>query len=136
MIGAMLTKADLQDAFRAYFDEIESCVYNRCYWALLHLIIIIPDICGALEPSNGEANSHRHKEWCKRYIADAVMSEVEWWGIRCILLHQGRTRARMEDTCHSASAKPTALAQLPIRKLRIAISTLTLGRWQRRCVTP
>jgi hypothetical protein len=45
----MLTLADLEQAFKVHFDEMEKCEDKKCYWALLHLVVILPDICGALD---------------------------------------------------------------------------------------
>jgi hypothetical protein len=45
----MKTAADLEQAFSVYFTEMESCENAGCYWALLHLAVILPDVCGAFE---------------------------------------------------------------------------------------
>lgn len=87
----MPTQINLENAFKVYFDEIDRCVNGKCYWALLHLVIVLPDICGALESENGEATSKRYKTWAERYLADHVISADEWYEIRCVVLHQGQT---------------------------------------------
>ena len=45
----MKTVDDLTTAFNVYFDEMTACEKNGCYWALLHLLVSLPDICAALE---------------------------------------------------------------------------------------
>ena len=87
----MLTQAKLKEAFKPYFDEIARCVENKCYFALLHLAVILPDICGALESSKGDSDGNSYMDWCKRYLCDPLLTPKEWWEIRCKLLHQGRT---------------------------------------------
>lgn len=44
----MLTGADLEQAFQVYFEEMDRCKAGQCHWALLHLVLVLPDICGAL----------------------------------------------------------------------------------------
>lgn len=87
----MLTRAVLEESFKVYFDEIERCVRGRCYWALLHLVVVLPDICASLESDNGETNDSRYRNWCKRYLADQLIKPGDWYRMRCIVLHQGRT---------------------------------------------
>ena len=87
----MITKANLEKAFDVYFKEIENCISSKCYWALLHMIINIPDICGALETNDGETDPVKYEDWCKRNLADSTISKKEWRNIRNSLLHQGKT---------------------------------------------
>jgi hypothetical protein len=86
-----MTREELHAAFKTYFEEMESCVKGESYWALLHMSIVLPDICGALESDNGQGHPDKYKNWCKRYLADARMSASDWYALRCGLLHQGRT---------------------------------------------
>src|SRR6185312_13789342 len=58
-----LTTADFEAAFRVYLDEMERCDKAGCYWALLHLVVVIPDICGALETPGGEATKAACVDW-------------------------------------------------------------------------
>jgi hypothetical protein len=53
---------------------------------LLHVVVSLRDICGALESNNGVATVARYKEWCRRY------SPQDYWEIRNRVLHQGRTK--------------------------------------------
>jgi len=82
---------ELDQAFKAYFDEMDRCVAGGCYWALLHLSVILPDICAALESEDGQGKPDKYKNWCKRYLADEAMSASDWYALRCALLHQGQT---------------------------------------------
>jgi hypothetical protein len=86
------TVADLERAFRTYFEEMERCEKCKCYWALLHIIVALPDICAALESSSGDAgNGGPYRAWCKLNFAEQYLSPDGRYGIRCALLHQGRT---------------------------------------------
>lgn len=86
-----MNKEELKKSFGVYTDQIPLLVYAKAYWALLHFIIIFPDICGALESSDGKATGDNYKDWAKRYMADSFLSDEELWDIRCLILHQGRT---------------------------------------------
>lgn len=90
----MLTKDSLRKSFEVYLDMLDECARKRLYWVALHILVIIPDICGALESNDGGARPIAYKDWCKRYIIDPpYLLAEEWWEIRCKLLHQGRTVA-------------------------------------------
>lgn len=86
---------ELQAAFKAYFDEIDNCIAGKCYWSLLHLLLVIPDICGALESPTGQATPARYESWCERYLRGrSKLTHAEWYDMRCAILHHGQTRAK------------------------------------------
>ena len=75
---------------------MERCERSGCYWALLHLIVVIPDVCGALEAPSGEATKAAYVDWCRRTLPPAPPAPLtpdERYEMRCILLHQGRMLA-------------------------------------------
>jgi len=86
-----MTKEQLKARFAVYTEQIPRLRNADAYWALLHYIVIFPDICGALESANGEATGPRYKDWATRYIATELLSGDEWYEIRCKVLHQGIT---------------------------------------------
>src|ERR1700730_8909927 len=87
-----LTMADLESAFATYFDEMDRCQRYKCYWALLHMVVALPDICSALQSANGDAGSGGpYRAWCKENFVGKFLSPDDRYGIRCALLHQGRT---------------------------------------------
>jgi hypothetical protein len=87
-----LTTADLESAFKTYFDEIDRCISRKCYWALLHVVVVLPDVCAALESDRGEAGSGGpYMAWCKANFTGRYLSAADRYEIRCALLHQGRT---------------------------------------------
>jgi len=87
-----ITRAQLVQAFEVYLGEMARCATAKCYWALLHLVIIMPDICAALESTRGEAKPEYYMDWCRRYLASPSISPKEWYEIRNLILHQGRTK--------------------------------------------
>jgi hypothetical protein len=92
----MATTAQLTDAFRVPLAEMDRCVTGQCYWALLHLVVVIPDICSALEAANSKATKAGYINWCQRMFPPgppAPLNPIERYELRCIVLHQGRTLA-------------------------------------------
>jgi hypothetical protein len=81
----------MSSAFRAYTEQIPKLVASGSHWALIHFVVIFPDICGALEDRSGKASGPSYKDWAGRYLQDASLSADEWYDIRNLLLHQGRT---------------------------------------------
>src|SRR5262245_25330725 len=89
------TEADLENAFRAYFDEMDRCKKHKCYWALLHIVVALPDICAALQSNTGDAgDGGPYRAWCKNNFSRSYLSSEDRYQIRCALLHQGRTIPR------------------------------------------
>ncbi len=72
-------------------SEMSSYGLAQALWALLHLVVVIPDICGALETPGGQATKAAYVDWCKRMLPPAPLTAEERYEMRCILLHQGRT---------------------------------------------
>lgn len=87
-----MTPDELERSFSVYFEEIKRCARAKCFWALLHLLVILPDICAALEADDGKADDGRYRNWCRRYFpGDKAFTHEDQYAIRCALLHQGRT---------------------------------------------
>lgn len=86
----MLTPGTLQTAFKMYWDDMDRCRNAKAYWSLLHVTVCLPDICAALESSNGETDKSRYARWCNQYLPGPYLSGEERYGIRCKVLHQGR----------------------------------------------
>lgn len=87
----MLTRPALEQTFKVYFDEMKRCIDGKCYWALLHIVLVLPDVCAAMETDNGDAATPKYLNWCKRYLADKKIKAEDWYRMRCVILHQGRT---------------------------------------------
>lgn len=86
----MVSKGTLKNRFDVYWREMERCRKSKAYWALLHVTVCLPDICAALESSDGRTNGTRYKKWCNRYASDPALTGEERWDMRCKVLHQGR----------------------------------------------
>jgi len=45
----MRTIEQLRNDFALYIEEIQRCENAKCYWALLHVLLALPDVCASLE---------------------------------------------------------------------------------------
>ena len=90
--------ADLRNRFKVYLDQIPILVKANAYWALLHFMVIFPDICGSLENVRSESSKANYINWANRYLADPSLTGEEWYDIRCKILHQGITTGRKRYT--------------------------------------
>ncbi len=85
-----MTSEELERAFEVYFEEINRCIQMKCYWALVHILAVLPNVCAALETEDGETPDRGYIDWCNRYFP-SEMSGQDRYSVRCVLLHQGRT---------------------------------------------
>jgi len=59
----MRTIEQLRKDFALYIEEIDRCEKAKCYWALMHVLLVLPDICATME--NDRASK---KEVGDRYV--------------------------------------------------------------------
>jgi len=91
----MLRPSRLRSVFQVYFDDMDRCERGRAYWSLLHVAICLPDVCGALGSTNGEANGSKYRTWCDTNLPPLPgLTSSELYSIRCKVLHQGRSGHR------------------------------------------
>ncbi len=88
--GGVPSTEELEAAFLSYLEEMDRCLVGHSYWALVHLLVVLPDVCAALEAGDGETNGTRYQDWCRRYLPSKFRSPEDRWDIRCKVLHQGR----------------------------------------------
>jgi len=81
---------ELRTHFDLYLAEIRRCLEGRCYWALMHILLALPDVCASLEhPGRGRA---RYKKWCEAYLPrNSTVSAEDRYQMRNALLHAGCT---------------------------------------------
>lgn len=85
----MMQGDELEKRFSVYLDEITRCKKGQCWFGLLHLALVLPDICGALESNNGVASGARYRQWCDGNLPGKPLSSGDRWEMRCTVLHQG-----------------------------------------------
>jgi len=92
-VAARNMTGDLEQAFRLYFAEMERCATAGHHFALLHVIVALPDVCAALEDPDAPV-AQRYESWCGRYHHHELLSSAEFYDLRCKLLHQGQAVGR------------------------------------------
>lgn len=81
-------------------EQIENSVGSKLYHMALFTALTVPDIGGAVDSENGEANGKKYGAWFDSYVAPKYVA----WGkqyltgrdcylYRCVMLHQGRSHA-------------------------------------------
>ncbi len=98
------TVQQLRNDFALYIGEIERCENAKCYWALLHVLLALPDVCASLEADPASANpkvGDRYVDWCTTYLpASPVVSGADRYQMRNSLLHSGSTTAQNLGKTH------------------------------------
>jgi hypothetical protein len=107
-----VTKENLQKSFSLYLDEIDKCVEAKCYWALLHVLLTIPDICGSLLERKNNGVQERYMKWIKSYYhpEKSGITPSDLFQMRNSLLHNGSTTVnyRKSNYCHFSFVNPDA----------------------------
>lgn len=119
-MGEVVTPAELAQAFKTYFDEIDRCVATGCYWSLVHLLVVLPAVCAATETPTGDANENDYMNWCRRYFdKDPRFTDKDRYGLRVALVHQGRTTVEKRGQYRSYSFVPPTgrIVHLTVREL-------------------
>jgi len=81
---------DLAKAFHVYLDEIATCEMNASYWAMLHVLVALPDICAGLEGK--QRGGARYVSWCRDYFPqNPDVLPGDRYQMRNALLHEGTT---------------------------------------------
>jgi hypothetical protein len=120
----MLATGSLGTAFTIYWDEMKRCRSGLTYWALLHVTVCLPDICAALQSSNGETTGARYTAWCDQYLTNSMLTGAERWQMRCKVLHQGRASIQAGRYDGFSFAQPAVTGQ--VDHLRLEGKTLVL----------
>jgi len=68
------------------------------YYVALFAALALPDICGALESTDGQANGERYARWFDTHVSpryraggQTTVTGEDAYRFRCSMLHQGRT---------------------------------------------
>lgn len=84
-----MTIQQLEETFAVHLPDLERVRSSKCYWPDLHVVLTLPDICGALESSDGVATGARYRDWCARNLPKTLLTPADRYKIRCSVLHQG-----------------------------------------------
>lgn len=78
-----------------FLNEIKEALDARLYYLALQAALTLPDICGALESSNGKAGKDKYISWFERYAKESgpiVLSGEDCYYFRCSCVHQFSTQ--------------------------------------------
>jgi hypothetical protein len=99
----MRTIEQLRNDFALYIEEINRCEEAKCYWALLHVLLALPDVCASLETdtANPRPVGDRYVDWCTSYLPNSpAVSGADRYQMRNALLHAGSTTAQNLGKTH------------------------------------
>lgn len=75
-------------------DQIDLGIQNNLYYLSLLAALALPDICGALESANGQADRNKYIKWFDKHIGVPkryFLNGADCYYFRCAMLHQGST---------------------------------------------
>jgi hypothetical protein len=91
----MRTIEQLRKDFTLYTDEIDRCEKAKCYWALSHILLVLPDVCATLESDPTGVKQEvgdRYINWCTSHLPkNPAVSGADRYQMRNSLLHSGST---------------------------------------------
>ncbi|HEX9520918.1 MAG TPA: hypothetical protein VF940_32645 [Streptosporangiaceae bacterium] len=71
--------------------QIRAAADAGLFYLALFGALTLPDICGALASSDGKATGSKYKAWVRDNVPEQANNADLTYGLRCSLLHQGRT---------------------------------------------
>ena len=97
-----MTVSELERKFEVHLTEMKKCERAECYWALLHLAVVVPDICGSLETPDAKVGA-RYVRWCKENLPKGdKVRPGDRYQLRNSLLHEGSSRSAPNKVTGSA----------------------------------
>jgi hypothetical protein len=77
--------------------QIKIGLDNNLHLLCLNTTLALPDICGAIDRTSGEASGNSYREWYKHYVEPnySYLSAKECYDFRCRMLHQARTSPKL-----------------------------------------
>jgi len=72
--------------------EIEKALSSRLYHLAVVMTLTMPDICSALESSNGKTSGIKYKAWWQKYLSAEypALTGADAYSLRCGVIHQGK----------------------------------------------
>ncbi len=74
-------------------NELNIAIKNKMYITSINTALIIPDICSALQSSNGRTNGSKYSNWFNEFISEKYKGNLlgsDLYKLRCASLHQGK----------------------------------------------
>lgn len=92
--------------------QIEATNEAGYYYVALFSALTLPDICAALESTNGETNGERYANWYDRNVDSGPATGKDIYRFRCSLLHQGRMTHPKSNFSRIIFIEPEATANV------------------------
>lgn len=75
-------------------QQIRKGLENNLYYLGLHSTLAIPDICAAINSTDGVATGKKYREWYDKYVTPNfnTLTAEECYNYRCTALHQGTSK--------------------------------------------
>lgn len=73
--------------------ELKIALDNELYVTSINTALIIPDICSALQSSNGQTTGKKYANWFNEYVREEYTNTLygsDVYKLRCASLHQGK----------------------------------------------
>ena len=84
---------------RDFLAQIEAALDANLYYLALFAALTVPDICGAIESTDGLSTGKKYIQWFEKHIAPQYTSGdtkfltgEDCYNFRCSLLHQGTSQ--------------------------------------------
>ncbi len=76
-----------------FLDQIRMALNQNLYYVALWACLTIPDICGAIDSIDGQADGAKYVRWFDQYVASncPYFDGLACYQFRCSMLHQGST---------------------------------------------
>lgn len=75
-----------------FLQQIEKALSYNLYYIALQSTLTLPDICGALQSTDGTATKAKYIDWYNTYfLKKTFLSADDCYYFRCSNVHQGKT---------------------------------------------
>lgn len=75
----------------AILDDIDRALKAELYYVAIAAALALPDICGAMEATNGRATGDRYKKWWRERLGKIYpqLTDDDIYSLRCGVVHAG-----------------------------------------------
>tara|TARA_R110002033_G_scaffold105115_1_gene152476 strand:+ start:265 stop:777 length:513 start_codon:yes stop_codon:yes gene_type:complete len=80
--------------------ELKMAIENKLYFISMNTALLIPDICSALQSSNGQTTGKKYANWFNEYLGEKyndILLGSDIWKLRCASLHQGKYNSEFDS---------------------------------------
>ncbi len=96
---------------RDLLDQVDKALQANLYYVALFVSLAIPDICGAIGSTSGQATKTKYVDWFDKYVGQrysGFLTADDCWFFRCSLMHQGSSQHPKSMYSRILFVEPTA----------------------------